>query len=246
MILRDNRIDVVGTTRALTDRDPAARIQYEFPHHLLRDRIRDLRFDFAIVVARLAQPAAGAEPTHQSADRFVSSFDEMFGQLSRSTRSCVTYVSSDAVFSGMCGGYLETDKPDASDAYGSMHATAERSISAHVPNHLIVRTSFLFDVDDFGSDRRLSRMHQALTSRVPFFADTNVYKSPVPVTNAAVTIVERTLAGQTGIVHVPAERQSVHEFFESCLRPLGLTQFRHYLVARQGGRPSDTSLRSSF
>lgn len=246
MILRDNRIDVVGTTRALTGRNAAAQIQYEFPHHLLRDRIQDLRFDFVIVVARLAEPAAGAEPTHQDADRFASSLDEMFGQLSRSTRSRVTYVSSDAVFSGMRGGYVETDEPDATDPYGSMHATAERSISAQVPNHLIIRTSFLFDVDDFGSDRRLSRMHHALTSRTPFFADTNVYKSPVPVAHAAVTIVERTLAGQAGIVHVPAERQSVHEFFGSCLRPLGISQFRDYLVARHNGRPSDTSLRSSF
>jgi dTDP-4-dehydrorhamnose reductase len=241
--LRDSDIDAVGTTRRLADGDPSSWIQYEFPNDPIGDRIRGLRFDFVIVAAKLAHANIEANPSRGTQ---ALAFDELFGELSRSTRSGVTYLSSDAVFSGARGRYLETDEPDASEAYGSMQAAAERSLSAYLPNHLIVRPSFLFDVDDFRRDRRLSQMYQALTSRKPFFGDTNVYKSPVRVADAARVVVERTLAGQSGIVHVPGKRQSIYEFFECGLEPLGITEFRQYLVARKNDRPSDTSLCSLF
>jgi dTDP-4-dehydrorhamnose reductase len=89
-------------------------------------------------------------------------------------------------------------------------------------------------------------MHQVLTSRKPFFADTNAYKSPVRVADAARAIVARTLTRETGIVHLLGKRQSVYEFYEASLEPLGLTRFREHLVARENAQPSDTSLRSIF
>ena len=241
--LRDNHIDVVGTTRRLADGDPSSWIQYDFPKDPIGDRIRELRFDHVIIAAKLAHANIEAKPAPGTE---ALPFDELFGELSRSTRSGVTYLSSDAVFSGARGRYLETDEPDASEAYGSMQAIAERSLSALVPNHLIVRPSFLFDVADFRRDRRLSQLHRALTSRTQFFGDTNVYKSPARVADAASVVVVRTLAKQLGIVHVPGKRQSIYEFFECGLEPLGLTPFREYLVARKNDKPSDTSLRSMF
>ena len=240
--LRDHGIEVVGATRILADGDPSSWVQYEFPRDPIGDRIRDLHFDFVIAAARLAR--VNVEANHRPGTEALP-FDDLFGELAR-IRSGVTYISSDAVFSGARGAYLETDEPDASEAYGSMQTIAERSITDHVPNHLIVRTSFLFDVDDVRRDRRLSRMREVLTSRTPFFADMNVYKSPVRVADAACAIVERTLTGQTGIVHLPSERQSIYEFYEASLEPLGLTKFREHLVARENAQPSDTSLRSMF
>jgi len=242
-LLRDGGIDVIGTTRKLADAAPSTWIQYDFLHDSINRRIGGHQFDFVIIAAKLthanieAKPAPGTE---------ALPFDELFSQLSRSTRSGVTYLSTDAVFSGTRGGYVETDAPDASEAYGSMQAIAERSLSVHAPNHLIVRPSFLFDVDDFHRDRRLSQLHKALTARTTFFGDTNVYKSPVRVAEAARVVVEWTLARRSGIVHVPGRRQSVYEFFEEGLEPLGLTEFRQYLVARKNDKPSDTSLRSMF
>jgi dTDP-4-dehydrorhamnose reductase len=240
--LRDRGIDVIGTTRVLADGDPGSWIRYEFLRDPIADQIRGLDFGFVIAAARLAR--VNVEANHRPGTEGLP-LDQLFGQLAR-TRSSVTYISSDAVFSGTRGSYLETAEPDASEAYGLMQTIAERSITAHVPNHLIVRTSFLFNVDDVSSDRRLSRMRQVLTSRTPFFADTNVYKSPVRVTDAARVIVERTLARQTGIVHLLGKRQSVYEFYETSLEPLGLSQFREHLVARENVQPSDTSLRSMF
>jgi dTDP-4-dehydrorhamnose reductase len=240
--LRDHGIDVVGATRVLPDGDQSSWIQYEFLRDAIRDRIRDLHFDFVIAAARLAR--VNLEANHSPGTEALP-FDRLFRELA-STGSGVTYISSDAVFSGARGPYFETDKPDAHEAYGLMQTIAEQSLAAHVSNHLIVRTSFLFDTDDVRRDRRLSRMCEVLTSQAPFFADTNVYKSPVRVGDAAREIVARTLRGQTGIVHLLGKRQSVYDFYKASLKPLGLTQFREHLVARENAQPSDTSLRSVF
>ena len=243
MLLSDSNIEVFGTTRKLAHGDPSSWIKYDFPGDSIEDLMGRRRFDHIIIAAKLAhanieaKPARGAEALH---------FDALFRQLNRSARSGVTYLSTDAVFSGARGGYVETDEPDASEPYGAMQAVAERSLADNVSNHLIVRPSFLFDVDDFRRDRRLSQLHRALTAGTHFFGDTNVYKSPVHVAYAARMVVERTLAGQRGVVHVPSKRQSIYEFFQCGLDPLGLTPFREYLVARMSDKPSDTSLRSKF
>jgi dTDP-4-dehydrorhamnose reductase len=242
-LLRENDIDVIGTTRELAKGDSSSWIQYDFRHDSIDDRLGVHRYDFIIVAAKIAYANLEVKPTPGTE---ALPFDELFNQLSRFTRSGVTYLSSDAVFSGARGGYVETDAPDASEAYGSMQAIAERSLSVHVPNYLIVRPSFLFDVWDFHSDRRLSQLHKALTARTTFFGDTNVYKSPVPVVEAARVVVKRTLERQSGIAHVPGKRQSVYEFFEENIEPLGLSAFRQYLIARKNEKPSDTSLRSMF
>jgi dTDP-4-dehydrorhamnose reductase len=250
--LRNAGIEVTGTTRALSEGDPDSWIQYEFPNDQIEDRIKNLRFDYVIVAARLAGTSftGATDGPPCSVEPFVTSCDRLFSQLNRSgarrAAPRITYISSDAVFSGIQGRYLETDEPDASDAYGSMHCAAERSIKANALNHLIVRTSLMFDVDEFHGDKRLSRMYEALTSKTEFFADTNVFKSPVPVVDIAGTVVHRTRLGQTGIAHVPGERKSVYGFFEGCIEPLGLNEFREHLVARENRRATDTSLRSIF
>lgn len=241
--LRKSGVDVIGTTRKLAAGDPASWLQYDFPHDSINGRIGEHQFDFVVIAAKFAHANIGANPTCGTE---ALPFDDLFSELGRYTRSGITYLSSDAVFSGAQGGYLETDAPDTCEPYGMMHAIAEESLSMHVPNHLIVRPSFLFDVDDFHRDRRLSLVHKALTAQTDFFGDTNVYKSPVPVAEAARVVVERTLAQQTGIVHVPGRRLSVYQFFVEALEPLGLIEFRQYLVPRKNDKPADTSLRSMF
>src|SRR5262249_21373942 len=145
-LLRDSNIDVIGTTRTVADGDPSAWIQYTFPDESIESRIGGVRFDFVIIAAKLAQANIAAKPAPGGAACW---FDWLFSELSRVTRSSVTYLSSDAVFSGARGGYVETDEPDAAETYGSMQAIVERSLSEHLPHHLILRPSFLFDINDF-------------------------------------------------------------------------------------------------
>jgi dTDP-4-dehydrorhamnose reductase len=242
-------IDVVGTTRSRLDSDPSNWVSFEFPRDDIAAQLPDDRFHIVIVGGRLfEQPvASGAskDDGHHNADRY----DRLFAQLN--VMGCpgapprIVYVSSDAVFSGSKGGYVETDKPDSLEAYGAMHIAAERSLQAMASNHAVVRASFLYDVAEFRDDKRLCRLHSTLTSNAPFAADTDVFKSPVPVERVAAAIVRRAVAGPGGIVHVPGERKSIYRFFADCLEPLGLQGFREKLVPRQSGRVTDTSLQTA-
>jgi hypothetical protein len=137
--LREAGIGVTGTTRALSEENSGRWIEYEFPKDRIEDRIKDLRFDYVIVAARLGNskiPFGGAAngrpfPMESAYDRLFSGPNS---SGARGAAPAITYVSSDAVFSGIRGRYLETDEPDAADPYGAMHLAAERSLKANALN----------------------------------------------------------------------------------------------------------------
>ena len=250
--LRDSGVQVVGTSRAVTPGDPPSWIAYEFPANSIAERIGGLEFDFVIVAGPLAAPDAGFPDAAVDDTRrtriLAGEYDQLFAALNRAGRSgappAIAYVSSDAVFSGNKGRYLETDEPDATDACGAIHLAAERSLMANASRPLILRTAFLFDLDDFRGDERLMKLHNALMSGDTISGETNVFKSPVPIARAVEMIVDSTLAGRTGIVHIPGRRLSIFDFFESLIKPLGLDGFSGHVSASLSENPSDTSLAS--
>jgi len=247
--LRESGVQVVGTSCAVKPGDPLSWIAYEFPANSIAERIGGLEFDFVIVAGPLAAPDAGfpdAADDTRRARILAGEYDQLFAALNRAGRSgappAIAYVSSDAVFSGNKGRYLETDEPDATDACGAIHLAAERSLMANAARPLILRSAFLFDLDDFRSDTRLMRLHNALMSGDGISGEKNVFKSPVPISRAVEMIVDSTLAGRTGIVHIPGRRLSIFDFYESLIQPLGLDGFSGHVSASLSESPSDTSL----
>ncbi len=59
--------------------------------------------------------------------------------LCRATKTRLIHISTDCVFSGKIGGYLETDIPDATDLYGRSKLLGE----VHYPNTITLRTSII-------------------------------------------------------------------------------------------------------
>jgi nucleoside-diphosphate-sugar epimerase len=251
--LRKLGVSVSGTTRDPLAGESDSSIVYEFPSHPIEDRIGHEAFDCAIVAGRLTDPGHflfGSAGGPRDIEEFAAGYGGLFSQLNRvgpsGTEPTIAYVSSDSVFSGDTGGYLEDDEPDGAGEYGSMHRAAERSLMANASRPIIVRTSFMFDAHNPLADRRVSRLHKALTSGAEFFGDTNVFKSPVPVTHVADMVVNHTIAGKPGIFHAAAPRQSIHAFFAGFIQPLGLSEFSERFKARESAQTSDTSLRSKF
>lgn len=252
--LRDSGVQVVGTARAVKPGDPLSWIAYEFPANSITERIGGLEFDFVIVAAPLAIPDAGfpeaAVDGTPRAGLPAGDYDRLFAALNRAGRAdtppAIAYVSSDAVYSGDKGRYLETDEPDATDACGAIHRAAERALMANAARPLILRSAFLFDLDDFRGDKRLMRLHNALMSGDTISGESNVFKSPVPISRAVETIVDGTLAGRTSIVHIPGRRVSLFDFFESLIQPLGLEGVSGHVSAQLSENPSDTSLLSIY
>ena len=94
VILRHSGIDVVGTTRKLAAGDPPSWIQYEFPNEQIGHQIRERRFDFIIVAAKLARANVDANLPRGTE---ALPFDELFGELNRRAYSRETRRSAFAL-----------------------------------------------------------------------------------------------------------------------------------------------------
>lgn len=92
----------------------------------------------------------------------------------RRNRSKLVYVSSDYVFDGRDtpdGGYRETDTPNPLSVYGLTKLAGERT-SALVPDHLTIRTSWLFGGADERTDNVLATVRRAVRGeRTELIAD---------------------------------------------------------------------------
>jgi hypothetical protein len=83
--LREAGIGVTGTTRALSEENSGRWIEYEFPKDRIEDRIKDLRFDYVIVAARLGNskiPFGGA--ANGRPFPMESAYDRLFSGLNSS------------------------------------------------------------------------------------------------------------------------------------------------------------------
>ncbi|WP_415381359.1 SDR family oxidoreductase [Halosimplex sp. TS25] len=133
----------------------------------------------------------------------------------------VVYVSSAAVFDGTDRRYAESDPRSPRDQYGRRLATFEDAFDEHCDDVVALRSSYLFGFSRGRLDHRLARTREHLERGEPIAYFTDMYKSPVLVTELAETI--RTLVGEeaTGVLHAPAPRVSVYEFHCEAMRALG-------------------------
>jgi dTDP-4-dehydrorhamnose reductase len=108
------------------------------------------------------------------------------------------HMSTDVVFSGARGRYVEEDELDPVTDYGRAKAEAEGAVSAANPEALIVRTSLLYGGATPGRHEQ-----DALEARFPFFTDE--LRCPTHVADLADALLELAPFEVKGPLHVAAE-----------------------------------------
>ncbi|MFB6139155.1 MAG: sugar nucleotide-binding protein [Halosimplex sp.] len=133
----------------------------------------------------------------------------------------VVYVSSAAVFDGRGSRYTESAARSPVDGYGRRLVTFEDALRERCDDLAILRTSYLFGFSTGDLDQRLERTRERLDrgESVAYFTD--MYKSPVLVTEATEAVAALVDGDATGVVHVPTPRVSVYEFHCEAMRALG-------------------------
>jgi len=102
------------------------------------------------------------------------------------------FISTDHVFSGVRGYYVETDQPKPSGVYAKSKLIGEWFTLAN-PNNLVIRTSFMKDF--------------------PFKkAYTDKFASLMWVEDAAKEIAKAVKMDLKGIYHIAGERKSIYDF----------------------------------
>jgi len=111
------------------------------------------------------------------------------------------FFSTDLVFDGRQGNYVETDGVNPISVYGETKAEAERLVLAN-PRHLVIRTSLnagRSPTGDRGMDEQLFLAWRA-GQTMKLFVDE--FRCPVPATATARATWELIQAGATGLYHV--------------------------------------------
>jgi dTDP-4-dehydrorhamnose reductase len=115
--------------------------------------------------------------------------------VARAAAGCrLVHLSSDVVFSGERGNYVEDDAPAPVNSYGRSKAEAERRVAAAHPAATLVRTSLIYGGEEPGPQERLARENRR------FFVDE--LRSPVHVGDLADAILELLALEVPGPLHV--------------------------------------------
>ncbi len=156
------------------------------------------------------------------------------------------FFSTDLVFDGRQGRYVEADEPNPLGVYAETKAEAERVVLRN-PRHLVIRTSLNGGTSPGGARSFNEQLRQAWASgRTPRLF-TDEFRSPTHASVTARAVWELALQGAAGIFHVAGtERMSrfaIGECVAARCPELHPRLDRGSLQDYQGPpRPPDTSL----
>ena len=111
------------------------------------------------------------------------------------------FFSTDLVFDGRKGNYVETDKTNPLHVYGETKVAAEEIVLKN-PRHLVVRTSLNGGVSRAGNafDEQLRRSLPSAGQGMTLFTDE--FRCPIPAVETARAVWELTGKNGAGIFHV--------------------------------------------
>lgn len=129
------------------------------------------------------------------------------------------FFSTDLVFDGRKGNYVESDAPNPLHVYGETKLAAEAIILKN-PRHLIVRTTINGGVSRSGNRAFSEQLRRALQGSGPGMTlFTDEFRCPIPAVETARAVWELTQKGCTGLYHVAgAERLSRRQIGELFVR----------------------------
>jgi len=167
-------------------------------------------------------------------------------RASRVVKAYLLYVSTDYVFDGEKGMYVEDDVPNPINYYGLTKLVAENVVSSSDILYTIIRTSAIYGV---GPGKRNFAVYvvESLSQGREVRALIDQYVSPTYNTFLARAICEIIEARPMGVLHVAGPRMSRYEFAlrlarifaldENLVKPVRMNEMKW--IAK---RPRDSSL----
>jgi dTDP-4-dehydrorhamnose reductase len=113
----------------------------------------------------------------------------------------LVFFSTDLVFDGRAGNYIESDAPNPLHGYGETKAAAELVVLAH-PRHLVLRTSINGGRSASGDRGFNEQLRQALQNGRGMTLFTDEFRSPIPVPVTVRVLWELVAKNCHGLFHV--------------------------------------------
>ena len=125
------------------------------------------------------------------------------------------FFSSDQVFDGRQGRYIETDRINPINRYGETKAAAEEIVLSN-PRHTVVRLALMAGTSSTGDRSFVEDMRRSVAANLRLTLFTDEFRSPVPAGVVARAALELIAQKQSGLYHLGgAERLSRMEIGEA-------------------------------
>jgi dTDP-4-dehydrorhamnose reductase len=170
-----------------------------------------------VVHTAAANPGAGTDfgPTNVAGTR----------HMARAAAACgarLIHISSDVVFDGERGNYVEEDSPRPIIPYGRSKALSEEEVRASGAEAVAVRTSLIYGWRP-RADRQTRWIVGDVQAGKPVWLFTDEVRCPIWVESLAAAVVELAGLETTGVLHVAgAQPLSRYEFGVRLLRFYGV------------------------
>jgi len=160
----------------------------------------------------------------------------------------LVYISTDYVFDGEKGSYIEEDKPNPINYYGVTKLEGENQVVQHCKNYVILRTSVLYGWHPWKQNFATWTINQLKQNKEITVVE-NHYNTPTLADNLAEIIIEAVQKDPQGLYHASgSQRISRYEFAkqiakifnldQSLIKPIKMSR----LTAWVAKRPKDSSL----
>lgn len=168
----------------------------------------------------------------------------------RDVGAVLVYFSTDYVFDGTAGPYLETAEPAPLNVYGQTKLDAERAIGAELAEHLIIRTTIVYGWDRTSNNFAM-QVWRRLSAGEGITVPADQVGTPTLVDYLAEVTVRLLELNHRGVINVAgADRLSRSEFARRLARTFALddalvTECTTSDQGRPASRPLDAGLDTS-
>jgi len=206
----------------------------------------DLRPD-AIVHCAAATNVDWCEDNPEQAKAINVHASATLAEVASSLNARLVYISTDSVFDGKKGGYVEADEPAPLNVYADSKLAGERETLRRNPSAIVVRVNIYgWNAQDKESlaEWVLGRLEKG--AEVPGFTD--VFFTPILVNHLAPILFATLQRNLTGLYHITgSERISKFEFSRKVATAFGfdpgqVTPCRVQDMNLRAARPLDVSL----
>lgn len=171
----------------------------------VRERFRRQQPKLIVHCAALSQsPACQKEP--ELARRMNVETTRLLAELAE--EAPFIFFSTDLVFDGRKGNYVESDSVNPLSVYAETKVEAEACVLKN-PRHTVIRTSLNGGTSRTGNRGFNEQLRNAFASKRPVRLFVDEFRSPIPAIETARAVWNLATRGATGLLHVAgAERLS--------------------------------------
>ena len=165
--------------------------------------------------------AARVNPDDENPRRAKEAMKQLVKPIKRIGARLI-YISSDAVFDGTKGNYMEGDKTNPTTDYGRAKLAAETVIKKNLENFIIIRTSYIYGKGATSWDKRTAQLLNLVSQGKVVYRFKDMYRSPIKVVDLAKAIWRLIEKDFNGVVHVAGKRKNIYKFNKELIKGIGM------------------------